>query len=312
MSKKRLARVKQEKMKKQQQQRNYLYIGGLLVAVAIIAGLYFINQSGGLGSIPLRDIHGISFTPTGELYAATHDGLIRYDDAWTVPDVPANDYMGYSGTADGFYSSGHPGTTSGLANPLGLVRSTDAGETLSMLAFLGESDFHAMAASYYVNAVYVYNAYPNSELQQGLYYTLDDGQTWVSSSATSLSGTPISLAVHPNDSSTVAVTTERGVYLSTDYGSSFQSIATGVSMASTFDADDGTTLYFAGDDLMQYNLADGLTTELTLPALSASEVITAIAVNPMDGELALATSERDIYRANLGTWRQIATNGYSS
>ncbi|MGB7340253.1 MAG: hypothetical protein WBC91_15250 [Phototrophicaceae bacterium] len=298
-------------MKQQQQQRTYLYVGGILVAV-IIVGLFFINQNGGLGSIPLRDIHGISFTPTGELYAATHDGLIRYDDGWTVPDVAANDYMGYSGTADGFYSSGHPGATTGLTNPLGLVRSTDGGETLSMLAFLGESDFHTMAASYRVNVVYVYNAYPNSELQQGLYYTLDDGQTWMSSNAMGLAGTPISLAVHPNDSSTVAVTTERGVYLSTDYGSSFQSIAMGASMASSFDTDAGTTLYFSGDYLMQYNLADGLTTELALPALSASEVITAIAVNPMNGELALATSERDIYLANQGAWRQIATNGYSS
>lgn len=312
MSKKRLARVKQEKIKKQQQKRSYLFIGGILVSIAVIAGLFFINQSGGLGSIPLRDIHGINFTPTGELYAATHDGLIRYDDGWTVPDVPVNDYMGYSGTADGFYSSGHPGATTGLSNPLGLVRSTDAGETLSMLAFVGESDFHAMAASYYVNAVYVYNAVPNSELQPGLYYTLDDGQNWVSMSAMGLSGTPISLAVHPNDSSTVAVTTERGVYLSIDYGDSFQSIATGATMASAFDTDDGTTLYFGGDYLMQYNLMDGLTTELTLPALSASEVITAITVNPVDGELALATSERDIYLADTGTWRQIAKNGYSS
>lgn len=303
---------KQAKKQKAQQQQNYLIIGGFLVIVAIVTGLYFINQDGGIGPIPLHDIHGISFTLEGELYVATHDGLLVYDERWAIPDVPVNDYMGYSGTVNGFYSSGHPGPTSPLANPLGLVRSTNFGETVSTLRFLGESDFHTMAASYRGEAVYVRNAAPNSELSQGLYYTLDDGQTWTTISANGLSDAPFSIAVHPDNTGIVAVATRNGTYLSTDNGTNFQLIQSGLASAVAFDTDEGTTLYSAFQNLTQYNMRDVSSTTIDVPSFSEEEAIMFIAISPLDGQIAIATSERDIYVTDGNSWKQIVEAGFTS
>jgi len=312
MSKKRRSQAKQAKKQKAKQQRNYLLIGGFFVIVAIVAGLYFINRNGGIGPIPLRDIHGISFTPEGELYVATHDGLLVYDENWSIPDVPVNDYMGYSGTVDGFYSSGHPGPTSTLPNPLGLVRSINFGETVSTLRFLGESDFHTMSASYRGEAVYLSNAAPNSELSQGLYYTLDDGQTWTAISANGLSDAPFSITVHPDDTGIVAVATRNGTYLSTDNGTNFQLIQSGLASAVAFDTDAGTALYSGYQTLTQYNITDASSTIINVPSFSAEEAIMFIAVSPVDGRIAIATSERDIYVSDGNSWQQIADSGFSS
>lgn len=311
MSKKRRNRVKKQKQQ-EQEQRNYLYVGGLTAIVAIIAALYFISQSGGIGPIPFYDIHGISFTPTGELYVATHEGLLIYDEGWTIPDIPANDYMGYSGTEEGFYSSGHPGSTSNLPNPLGLVLSTDFGATVTMLKFAGESDFHAMAASYRGDAVYVYNVAPNSELAEGLHYTLDNGQTWVASAASGLSGNPINLSAHPDDSSRIAIASRDGVYLSNDSGDSFQTISPTLASAVAFDTSEGTTLYVGYQSLSQYNITDGSFTNLNTPSLSTNEAIMYISISPLDGRIALATSERDIYLSDGDLWQQVVNSGFSS
>lgn len=286
--------------------------GGIILIIAMIAGLYFINQNGGIGSIPLRDIHGISFSPDGELYIATHEGLLVYDETWSVPDILVNDYMGYSGTSDGFYSSGHPGPTSSLPNPLGLVRSTDFGATISTLRFLGESDFHTMAASYRGNTAYVSNSAPNSELAQGLYYTLDEGQTWINIAANGLSDTPFSIAVHPDDSSIVAVASRSGTYLSTDNGTNFQMIQANLTSAVAFDTGDGTTLYSGFQELTQYNIADASSTVLNLPVFTEDEAIMFIAVSPVDSRIALVTNERDIYVLDGDSWQQIAEAGFTS
>lgn len=312
MSKKRRELIKKERKQKETQQRNYLLIGGFFVAIAIVAGLYFINQSGGIGSIPLRDIHGISFTPDGELYVATHEGLLIYDETWSVPDVLANDYMGYSGTSDGFYSSGHPGPTSNFPNPLGLVHSSDFGATISTLKFLGESDFHTMAASYRGDAVYISNPAPNSELEQGLYYTVDDGQSWVDITANGLSEAPFSIAVHPDDSTIVAAAARSGTYLSRDSGENFQLVQSGLTSAVAFDTGEGTTLYSGFQGLTQYNMADASSTTFNIPSFSEEEAIMFIAVSPVDGRIALATSERDVYLSDGDSWQQIAEVGFTS
>jgi len=311
MSKKRRERVQEQKQQKQKQQ-NLIVGGGLAVALLIIAGLIFVNQQGGIGSIAFRDIHGISFSADGELYVATHDGLRAYKGGWNVPDVPVNDYMGYSGTEDGFYSSGHPGPTSGLINPLGLVRSTDFGATVARLGFMGESDFHTMAASYRAEAVYVFNPAPNSQLDAGMYYTLDDGQTWQASAASGLSAQPGVFAVHPDNASTIAAVTRSGVYLSNDNGASFQTISNNPASAAAFDTDDGSTLYLGYQDLTVYNTEDGTTETRDVPSLSADEVIIYIAISPVDGQIAIATSERDVYITDGDSWKQVVTGGSSS
>lgn len=308
MSKNRRNRKKQEK-----KQQNRMVIGvALLVLLVLVAAVFMINQRGGLGNVAFRDIHGISFTLDEELYVATHDGLRAYADEWAVPDVPVNDYMGYSGTQNGFFSSGHPGPQSTLGNPLGLVYSTDFGATITTIGFSGESDFHTMAASYRGQAVYVYNVAPNTVMNTGLYYSLDNGQTWEASAASGLVNNPISIAIHPDEDNIVAVATQSGVYLSTDFGATFQMVHDTLITAVAFDTQDGDKLYFGYQSLYSYSLTDSATTTQSIPQLTDNEMLFYIATSPNEGFVAIATNQLNIYLSNDNGWNQIVTDGSSS
>ncbi len=84
----------------------------------------------------LPHIHGLGFSSDGkQLMVPAHVGLfIVSDGTWRRGDGPQHDYMGFAVSDDGFYSSGHPAPSAGgLANPLGLVKSTDGGKTLTNL-----------------------------------------------------------------------------------------------------------------------------------------------------------------------------------
>lgn len=310
MTKKRRNRKKQQK-----QQKNRRVMAVTVIVALVLAGVVFvINRSGGIGPIAFRDIHGISYSPQGALYVATHDGLRIYQDGWRVPDTPVNDYMGYSGTEDGFFSSGHPGPQSRLPNPLGLIRSTDFGATVTMVNFTGESDFHVMGASYRAEVVYVFNPRPNSVLGTGLHISVDGGQTWAATSAAGLGGNPSSIAVHPDETNMVAVATSNGVFLSSDSGNTFQAIDSRPATAAAFDTTDGSTLYFGLAMLSRYSLDDGTLTALSTPELNQSEVVLFIATAPGSPDLAIATSEYDVYVStdSGSTWQQVARTGRST
>lgn len=61
------------------------------------------------------------------------------------------------------------------------MKSSDGGNTLEKLAFYGESDFHNLAVGYNTEAIYLYNERPNSKLQQGFYFSTNNGQDWKNS-----------------------------------------------------------------------------------------------------------------------------------
>ncbi|MCZ2858186.1 WD40/YVTN/BNR-like repeat-containing protein [Blastococcus sp. VKM Ac-2987] len=57
------------------------------------------------------------------------------------------DLMGFAVAGpDHYLASGHPGLRTDLPNPVGLIASTDGGETWTPLSRAGESDFHALTA----------------------------------------------------------------------------------------------------------------------------------------------------------------------
>jgi photosystem II stability/assembly factor-like uncharacterized protein len=242
-----------------------------------------------------------------------HDGLRIYTEGqWSVPGVPAHDYMGFVPSDDGFYSSGHPDPTSNLVNPLGLIKSTDGGKTLVRLGFEGESDFHLMAVGYENHAIYVGNPAPNSALQPGIHYSQDDGQTWQQSALHGVTAQPIQMAVHPRDANTVALATEEGLLLSTDYGDSFASAGEGGTVTAVTFYPNGQSLLFGYQTLFSYDLATQQVTALPAPAIAADDAISYLAVNPAQpDEIALATFNRDIYLSQDGgnTWRSIAEDG---
>jgi photosystem II stability/assembly factor-like uncharacterized protein len=286
-----------------------------VVAVLGIVSLLYANsrQSGSGETVQLRHIHGLSFSSDGsQLFVPAHDGLLVYENGgWTVPNLPVHDYMGYSGVDDGFFSSGHPGPGSNLINPLGLVRSTDGGETIQTLDFAGETDFHLMGVGYESHAVYVLNPAQNSRLSVGLHYTVDDGQTWEQSRASGISGGPIQLTVHPTEPGIVALATEGGLFLSNDYGDTFTRVGDAAPVtAATFDSA-GERLLFGYQSLSVYELSNGEISAFQTPSVTGDDAIGYIADNPVSDQIVFATFEKDIYLSqDKGlSWAVIAEQG---
>lgn len=161
-------------------------------------------------------VHGISVDPVStKILLATHDGLF---DATTKTPVKVSDstidLMGFTATGEPnvFYASGHPGPGSSLPNPVGLIRSTDAGKTWQPVSRGGESDFHALTVS--GGALVSFD---------GQLRTSTDGTLWTDSEATFV---PAALAGSPA-STVVLATTEAGLQRSTDGGKTWNPIPGG-------------------------------------------------------------------------------------
>ena len=303
---------------KQQQKRHQqlMWIGGGVILVIVTLGIFYVSSGGSNVTVSFPDIHGMSFTGDGEqLRMPVHTGLVSYQDGdWSKPDIPINDYMGYSGTEDGFFSSGHPGAGSNLVNPIGLVHSSDHGANITTVNFLGETDFHVMGASYYGNTVYVLNPAQNSLLSAGLHYSLDGGETWEQSQANGITVSPMQIAVHPTEDGIVVAATQGGVFFSNDYGENFTQIGDGsIATSIAFDPN-GEQLLFGFDSLFSYSMSDEQITPLiTSPQIDADEAILYIAINPVTDEIAFSTSDRDVfYSPDSGqSWEQIGADGVS-
>ena len=183
----------------------------------------------------LIHIHGLSYSSDGKrLMIPSHHGLAIYENGkWSKAAGPQHDYMGFSATSKGLYSSGHPAPGSNLVNPFGLIRSSDEGKTWVKLGLEGETDFHLLATSWSASAIYVWNPATNTRIRRaGLHSTVNDGSSWKSARTAGLEGEPHALAVHPDDPSIVAVSTSKGVFGSRDFGDTFRRVAEGESTRS--------------------------------------------------------------------------------
>ena len=287
----------------------------MIRALAALAALALIAQA--RAEVTLVHVHGLTYSADGKrLMIPSHHGLAIYENGkWSKASGPEHDYMGFSATAKYLYSSGHPAAGSGLVNPFGLLRSKDGGKTWEKLGLEGESDFHVMATGWDSGAIYVWNPAPNSRMPRaGLHYTLNDGFSWRPASAKGLQGNPYALAVHPDDSKSVAAATPDGIFASTDAGERFARIAPGQGTAVLFDLD-GKHLWYGRYDsearLARAQLKGGAATPVKLPVL-AKDAVSFIAQNPTRrDEYAIATFNRDVYLSPDGgqTWQQIAERG---
>jgi hypothetical protein len=92
-------------------------------------------------------VHGLGVDPADDtLYVASHLGVFRVTDG-QVERVADRwmDAMGFVVVGEGhFLASGHPDPEENMAPSLGLVESTDAGETWQPLSLLGEADLHSI------------------------------------------------------------------------------------------------------------------------------------------------------------------------
>ncbi len=267
----------------------------------------------------LMHVHGLSYSADGtKIYIPSHQGIAIYSQGyWSRAPGPQHDYMGFSATHDAFYSSGHPAQGSGLANPFGLLKSRDGGNSWRKLGLEGEADFHTLATSYGTNAIYVLNHQPNARMQQaGLYYTLLDGLQWTHAAAEGLGGEVHGLAVHPKDPKIVAAATDDGLYLSRDSGNRFEQVSESKPVfAAWFDLD-GTHLWYSSmagkPALSRIDLsANKVKYDVPLPPLS-EDAVAFIAQNPANqSEMAIATFRRNVYvsKDRARTWTQIARDG---
>ena len=283
-------------------------------AFAILVAL---SATSAAAEVTLMHVHGLAFGGDGtRIYVPSHHGLAVYEDGkWRKAAGPQHDFMGFVATSDRFYSSGHPAPDSGLANPFGLIRSSDGGKTWAQLGLQGETDFHLLAASHGTNAIYVFNPAPNSRMRSpGLYRTTNDGLAWQPSRAEGLTGKPIALASHPQDPARMAVASSTGVHLSKDSGDSFSKITSKEALAVFFDLD-GKHLWHSSFGsaaaLSRTELASDRTEAVALPPLG-KDAVSYIAQNAKNhSEYAIATFRRNVFVSRDGgkTWTQIAREG---
>ena len=130
----------------------FIIFGAVIAAVAIVV---ILDDDGSsethVDSTQLVHVHGLGINPAdGKLYAAAHSGLFRIDgrnDAVRIADR-YQDTMAFTVAGpDRFLASGHPDLREADegAPLLGLIESTDAGESWKSLSLRGESDFHSLA-----------------------------------------------------------------------------------------------------------------------------------------------------------------------
>ncbi|MED1285226.1 F510_1955 family glycosylhydrolase [Bacillus mycoides] len=266
----------------------------------------------------IEHIHGIGYAGNMPgVSIATHSGIKVYQDGkWFETTTELHDYMGFQATKNGFVASGHPEPGANLKNPLGLMKSSDGGNTLEKLAFYGESDFHNLAVGYNTEAIYLYNERPNSKLQQGFYFSTNNGQDWKNSKLNGLSSTIHSFSAHPDQSSVVAVSAKDGVYLSTDYGNTFELFSKPVeSTAVTLSNED---IIYASINkqteqlITKKSIATNEETNLQIPSLDSKDTIMYISQNPQkSAEIVFATMKANVFLSmdDGKTWKQITKNG---
>lgn len=279
-----------------------------------------VETKGNIEEVEFPHMHGLAFTEDGEkAYTPAHDGLRVFEDGiWKRVDGPRHDYMGFSMTADGFYSSGHPSMQTDYENPLGIIKSTDEGKSIEVLGLEGEVDFHLMTAGYRSGAIYVINPQSNSSMEDtGLYVTTNEAKDWEKGDMDGVSGNIIAIAAHPNKKGIVAVSTDEGVFLSQDAGDTFEQVLEGSPVPALTFTHDGKVLAAEGigkETTLQVIDSSGETQQIPAPEIKEEDAISYIAKNPQSPEtLMFTTMERDIFHTtdNGETWEQTVQDGKS-
>lgn len=267
----------------------------------------------------IEHVHGIGYPGNDDgLYVASHHGIkIFKEGQWFEASSENHDYMGFQAVEDGFYASGHPEEGSDLKNPLGLIKSTDKGETLDKVAFYGESDFHFLSASFQDEVLYLINEEANSKLDRGVYVSKDAAKSWEQVELNGLEADSLGIiAAHPENGETFAMSTREGVFVTDDFGKNMKRI--GEYEMVTAAAYSKESLYISpvkNNKIMLVKLNNAQSQkaeELTIPTLKYDNPITYIAADPKkEGRIAFITILNDLYESQDGgqTWKQVLVNG---
>lgn len=294
------------------------WVSALSLLALVLTGIFSLASGDEKeDAVEFMHIHGLGITSDGsEIYVPAHDGLKVFKDGkWGSSEGEKHDYMGFSMVDDGFYSSGHPGQGSSMKNPFGVVKTTDMGKNLEILDLYQEIDFHGMAVGYNSHAIYVINPQANSRMEDtGLYYSTDDTKTWTKSEMKRITGQISTVAVHPTDEGIIALGTNSGVYLSKDFGQSFEEISDTPTTAVSFSAKGELFVGGVSNEmsLSKFNIETKEQTTISIPSLSGENAIGYIAINPMnEKQFVFTTFEKDMYMTedSGGNWSQLADKG---
>jgi photosystem II stability/assembly factor-like uncharacterized protein len=208
-----------------------LFLGALAAAALIAAGLLLWQSRGGDNTaVPGDDpgpvhVHGLGVNPAdGALFIATHTGLYRVGKrAQKAERVGARfqDTMGFTIVGPNrFLGSGHPDLRDNLPSLLGLIESTDSGESWEPISLLGEADFHVLRFA--GSRVYGYDA-----SNDRLLVSADRGRTW---NELERPGPLVDLAVDRGNPRRIVATTEAGLFESRDGGESWNRVGEAVGL----------------------------------------------------------------------------------
>ncbi|MFJ8819656.1 F510_1955 family glycosylhydrolase [Amycolatopsis thermoflava] len=197
--------------------RARLYQNLLLAAAVLMASACAAPSTGVRDGTPpsgttLAHVHGLGVDPAdGMLYAASHYGLFKLPPGGAPERVgPVQDVMGFTVAGPGhFLASGHPGTPSDAGPHLGLIETTDAGQTWRNLSLGGAADFHALEAKH--DVVFGYD----SQSRQIL--TSADKRSWEPRARLALRD----FAVDPARPEVLIANTADGLTRSADGGATF-------------------------------------------------------------------------------------------
>ncbi|MEU1892881.1 F510_1955 family glycosylhydrolase [Streptomyces pristinaespiralis] len=161
-------------------------------------------------------LHGLGVDPAdGTVYAAGHLGVFRLADSKAIRVADHyQDTMGFTITGPrNFLASGHPSPTDrGATSPhLGLIRSTDAGNTWTTVSADGEADFHSLQQ---VGEV----LYGFDSQTSRVWVSDDRGSTWDRRAQMPVGD----LAGHVSEPQQVWATTAEGLQVSDDGGRTFR------------------------------------------------------------------------------------------
>lgn len=163
---------------------------------------------------PFDHVHGLHVDAQGTVLAGTHTGLFAIDTAGRTARVGESDddFMGLTGVAgsEHLFASGHPGASSSMPNPLGLIESVDGGQSWTLKSLTGEVDFHALATDGEVVVGF--------DGRTGLLVSTNAGADWSAGAAVAAAA----LAV--TDTGMWAVTRD-GLVHSADAGRTFTTVA---------------------------------------------------------------------------------------
>ncbi len=215
--------AKEEAARRGQRNRRLLWFGALVVGAVVVGVALAIVSLGdshmGTANTEFSHVHGLGVDPgDGALYVATHEGLYRSPsdsaEAQRVGDTDY-DFMGFTLISPSlFLGSGHSGSMQGGHANLGLIRSTDGGESWTDVSLTGEADFHVLRAG--GDTIYGIDSSTGA-----LSVSEDGGQTWEERE------TPtevIDLAVDPDDDQHVVASTAEGITQSTDAAATWRDV----------------------------------------------------------------------------------------